>query len=198
MRNLEVTIQINMKMKLPFFLFAILLAGLWGCNESDTPEMVQGLRPIYGTPEELAKLIRSDQPLTLKQVGKIYTRGNLLFINEVNKGVHVFDNIDPKNPIKLKFIHIPGNIDVAVKGNYLFADMGAGLVTIDITDIHNVAVTDIDNNYVSEINQVQPPQNTLDLLRNGKIYFECADRSKGPIVSWELVEMPKPQCYINN
>jgi len=198
MRNLEVTIQIIMKMKFSLFLFAILLTSLWGCNESDSPEMVQGLRPIYGTPEELAKLIRSDQPLPLKQVGKIYTRGNLLFINEVNKGVHVFDNIDPTNPTKLKFINIPGNVDVAVKGNFLFADMGSGLVTIDIADIDNVKVTDIDNNYVSEINQVQPPQNTLDLLRSGKIYFECADRSKGPIVSWELVEMPKPQCYINN
>ena len=92
MRNLEVTIQINMKMKLPFLLFAILLAGLWGCNESDTPEMVQGLRPIYGTPDELAKLIRSDQPLTLKQVGKIYTRGNLLFINELREPIILWED----------------------------------------------------------------------------------------------------------
>lgn len=185
-------------MKFQLVLLTLFITGLLACNESESTEMVRGLKPIYGTAEELARLIKADEPLPLKQVGKIYTKDNYLFINEVNKGVHVFQNSDPTNPLKLKFIHVPGNVDIAIKGNFMYADMGTGLVTIDIADLDNVKVTHIDNDYVSEINQVQPPQNTLDVIGGGKVYFECADRSKGPIVSWELVEMPKPQCYINN
>jgi hypothetical protein len=185
-------------MKVPAILFVLLFAGLSSCNDGENTEKVMGLKPIYSSSEELATLITSVDPIPLRQVGKIYTKGNLLFINEVNTGVHVYDNNDATSPKKLKFIKVPGNIDIAMKGNYLYADMGTGLVTIDIADLDNVKVTSVDNNYVSEINQVQPPQSTLDLVNQRKVYFECADRTKGAIIAWELIEMPKPQCYINN
>ena len=41
----------------------------------------------------------------------------------------------------IAFLSIPGNLDIAIKGNTLYADMYNDLLALDITDIHHVAVT---------------------------------------------------------
>ena len=60
--------------------------------------------------------------------------GNYIFLNEVNKGVHIIDNSNPSHPSVKSFINIPGNVDIAVKGSTLYADLFTELVVIDISD----------------------------------------------------------------
>jgi hypothetical protein len=93
---------------------------------------------VYKPKEEVKANIRSNAPREIENPGKIYIHGNYIFLNEVDKGVHVIDNTDPSHPGTVAFIDIPGNMDLAVKGNMLYADMYADLVTIDITDPRNV------------------------------------------------------------
>ncbi len=170
----------------------------FGCSESETPESVQALKPVYGTLNDISSSIKSVDVQPIKKVGKIYTINNLLFINEVGKGVHVIDNSLKVSPKKIKFIEIPGNVDIAIKGNYMYADIGSGLATINISDINNVEMTSFDSNYVPDNLQFQPPQAMLNLFNSSKVYFECPQSDKGIIISWEVVTMPKPQCYLNN
>ena len=177
------------------FLFGLLF---FGCSESETPESVQALKPVYGTLDDISSGIKSIDAQPIKKLGKIYTIDNLLFINEVGKGVHVIDNSLKASPQKIKFIEIPGNVDIAIKGNYMYADIGSGLATINIADINNVTMTSFDSNYVPENLQYQPPQAMLNLFNGSKVYFECPQSDKGIIISWEVVTMPKPQCYLNN
>ncbi|MBT8326578.1 MAG: hypothetical protein KJP21_02575 [Bacteroidia bacterium] len=168
------------------------------CSEVETPENVTGLRPIYGTLDDIKDLIQSKDPQPLKNVGKIYIKVDLLLINEAGAGVHIYDNTNKSDPKPLKFISIPGNVDVAIKGIYMYADLGNGLATIDISDLNNIVVTDYNNSYLNDLSQVEPPAHVLDLLNeSNKIYYECPDPSKGYILAWEKVTMPKPQCYIN-
>lgn len=94
--------------------------------------------PVLMDKEELKQSIKSVAAQPLKRPGKMYLREPYIFINEKYKGVHIINNLDPKNPQNVGFIAIPGCIDMAVKGNYLYADNAIDLVTIDISDVFNV------------------------------------------------------------
>ncbi|HEX6191184.1 MAG TPA: hypothetical protein VFZ42_02420 [Chitinophagaceae bacterium] len=90
--------------------------------------------PVYKTKDEVKANIRSNSPKEVAYPGKIYIRGNYIFLNEINKGIHVIDNSNPSQPVNIAFIDIPGTLDLAVKGNTLYADMYTDLVAIDITN----------------------------------------------------------------
>ena len=64
--------------------------------------------------------------------GKIYFKEGYIFINEELKGIHVIDNRNPENPQNIGFIEIPGNVDIAIKNNTLYADSYIDLGAIDI------------------------------------------------------------------
>ena len=103
-------------------------------------------QPVYKTMTEVRANIRSNSPRPLERPGKIYIRGNYIFLNEIDKGIHVIDNRNPSAPKKIAFVDIPGNIDLAVKDNTLFADLYSDMVTLDISDpLHVVVKKIIDN-----------------------------------------------------
>jgi len=66
--------------------------------------------------------------------GKIFVAENLLLIGEEGDGIHIVDNTDPKNPINLSFMNIPGNREFYVEGNDLYAESHYDLLKIDISD----------------------------------------------------------------
>ncbi|MBC8047934.1 MAG: hypothetical protein H7Y00_14145 [Fimbriimonadaceae bacterium] len=72
------------------------------------------------------------------ETGKIYYMEPYLFVNEINEGIHIIDNSNPSAPKNIAFINIPGNIDIAVKGNTMYADSYIDLVALDISDPMNV------------------------------------------------------------
>ena len=83
---------------------------------------------------EVRANIKSNAPRILERPGKIFIRGNYIFLNELDKGIHVIDNSNPAAPKRVSFIDIPGNIDIAVKGNTMYADCYADMVTLDIAN----------------------------------------------------------------
>jgi hypothetical protein len=97
--------------------------------------------PVYKSLDELRKAVKREAPRNIEEPGKIYLYGNYIFLNEVNKGVHVIDNSNPSAPNKLAFINIPGNLDIAVKGNILYADSYIDLVALDISNPQDVKET---------------------------------------------------------
>lgn len=90
--------------------------------------------PVYMSYEELREAVAPEAPRSLQHPGKIYFIGSTVLINEFDKGVHVIDNADPSNPQNIAFINIPGNADMAVRGNVLYADSYIDLVAIDISN----------------------------------------------------------------
>ncbi|MEZ4904895.1 MAG: hypothetical protein R2822_25665 [Spirosomataceae bacterium] len=54
------------------------------------------------------------------------------------RGLHVVDNANPAAPKIVAFIKIPGNGDMAVRGNILYADSYSDLVALDIADPLNI------------------------------------------------------------
>jgi hypothetical protein len=83
---------------------------------------------------EVSGNIKSNAPQAVVNPGKIYIKGNYIFLNEVDKGIHIIDNTNPAAPKNLAFIDLPGNVDIAVKDDILFADFYRELAAIDISD----------------------------------------------------------------
>jgi hypothetical protein len=97
-------------------------------------------KPVYKNKLEVIQGIKSNAPQPLLQTGKFFKYGNYIFVNEVNKGVHIIDNSNPAAPVNKYFISIPGNVDLAVKDNTLYADIYTDLITIDISNPQTVVV----------------------------------------------------------
>jgi hypothetical protein len=83
--------------------------------------------------DEIRLDVKAESPRELQKPGKLYFYDTYVFINESNEGIHVIDNSNPANPRNVAFIKIPGNIDIAVKDNILYADSYIDLLSIDIS-----------------------------------------------------------------
>ncbi|HLF63264.1 MAG TPA: hypothetical protein VI603_05915 [Saprospiraceae bacterium] len=122
--------------------FMALMTGMLlftGCLKDQCDRTHEFIRydPVYKTLDGMRVDISVHGPQELKSPGNIYYYNGYLLINERLKGVHVIDNHDPANPVNVAFIEIPGNRDIAIRNNILYADMFIDLVAIDITDIEN-------------------------------------------------------------
>lgn len=108
---------------------------LQGCNDTcETTNTYKYYEPVYTSLEEIRSSVDFVDPEEIENPGKIYLYNQTIFINEAGKGIHVVDNENPSSPKIKGFINIPGNYDMAVKGDILYADSYMDLVTIDITD----------------------------------------------------------------
>lgn len=118
--------------------FALLLcAALFQQSCSDKCEdtyTYTNYTPVYKQYADFRKPIATEAPRELQNTGKIYYKAPYLYINELDKGVHVFDNSDKSNPQNIGFIAIEGNMDIAIKGDVLYADNYTDLVAVNIAN----------------------------------------------------------------
>lgn len=172
-------------------LYILPLILLSSCIDWDgdpvSPNNVEGYQPIYMAAAD-AYNVYATTPQDLKNPGKIYIFNDYLFINEINRGIHVIDNSDPSNPVKLSFINIPGNKDIAVSSNILYADNITDLVALDISDVQNITVEKRIKDAYDKSNQFYP-------TGVFNVYFECVDTAKGVVVDWKLTTLKDPKCY---
>lgn len=116
------------------FLFLV-LAGLSSCtDECETTTTYTIQEPIQISRAAMIGAVESQPARKLTATGKIYTKDHLVFVNEPYRGIHVIDNQNPAAPQPVAFINIPGNVDMAIRDNILFADAGPDLLALDITD----------------------------------------------------------------
>ena len=155
---------------------------------SGTNFTVDGYKPVY-VPESEAKIIKLLDPREVTTQGKIYIKDQYIYVGDINLGVHIIDNSDPRNPVKVAFLQIYGNHDIAIKGNTLYADNLEDLVAIDISSPNNPEVKKRVENVYELPNQSFPenlPYHT---------WFECADSNKGYVIGWIPAELDNPDCW---
>jgi hypothetical protein len=159
----------------------VVILSFSGCskdNEKDSMTKITLRYPIYETRANVLANIKSSEPRQMESPGKIFIYGKYLFINEIDKGVHIFDNSDARKPRPVSFINIPGNLDVAVKGNTLYADMYSDLVTVDISQplnaklLKNVTHVFPERSYYYDSNLVVVAWTEKDTLVEGGIWME--------------------------
>jgi hypothetical protein len=128
--------------------------------------------PVYISKEELRSAVKTMPAQALKKPGKIYLFGKYLFVNEIDKGIHIIDNSNPSSPQKVSFINIPGNLDMAVIGDVLYADSYVDLVTLNIAN--PLAAI--------EVNRIE---NAIPDRSFAGYYY---DPSKGVVTEWKEVQ----------
>lgn len=120
-------------------LLLALMALFTSCEKDDAGgESYNVAVPIVKPIEEFRAMVKISEPRSITEAGKIYTYGDYVFINDDQKGVHIIDNTDHRNPVKIKFLEIPLNTDIAVKDNMLFANSAMDLVVFDLSDMNNI------------------------------------------------------------
>jgi hypothetical protein len=158
----------------------VLTATLTGCMDRTVERITYTANvPVYMEFSDFRNSFQKSEPVEINQPGKIYFKDDYLFVNEVGKGIHVIDNSDPANPVKIAFYEIMGNVDIAIKGNILFADSFIDLVAIDITDISNPVE-------VGRLENIFP-----EVVPEGDRWFPYAmvEKSKGVIIDWEVKQV---------
>jgi hypothetical protein len=120
--------------------FLILMAFLsTGCTDDcQVTQTYIDYEPVYMTTQEIRESFRHGESRDINNPGRIYYKDKFLYINEAGEGVHVIDNTDPSSPSKIGFVSIPGNFDIAAKGNYMYADSFIDMVVMDISDPSNI------------------------------------------------------------
>jgi hypothetical protein len=113
-----------------FVFGAALIASslLIGCNNANTD---QDTLSYHSSDEMREQSIELQAARKLTNPGKIYVKDDMILINEMGKGIHMIYNANPAEPKKIGFIKIPGNIDVAVKGDMIYADNFMDLVALN-------------------------------------------------------------------
>ncbi len=141
--------------------------------------------PVYKTTAEVRANIKTNPSKTIERPGKIYIRGNYIFLNEIDKGIHIIDNSNPAAPRNIAFIDIPGNLDMAVKGNMLYADFYSDLVAIDIANPQQITVTKFTENVFPERSwgngfSPNPTQTVVDWVKKDTTVTIPCGGSNGP------------------
>ncbi|MDP2338230.1 MAG: hypothetical protein Q8N05_17645 [Bacteroidota bacterium] len=131
--------------------------------------------PVYLSYTDLRSAVKMTAAREMNNPGKIYFKDQYIFINEKMKGVHVYDVSDPKNPQNKGFIEIPGNVDIAIKDNILYADSYIDLVSIDVSNFSGI----------KEVGRVQKVFPYTLPKYNEKLPLAKLDESKGVITAWE-------------
>lgn len=147
----------------------------YSCEDSNYLQY-KGNEPVYISYGDLRASVKTTENADLKNPGKIYYKDDYIFIIEELKGIHIFDNKNPSSPLKLKFVSIPGVVDMAISGNFLYADSYVDLVVLDVQDIENIREV----NRVSDILPYTVPP-TGNEFPKGNV-----DRTKGLVLKWEL------------
>jgi len=155
----------------------VMMASLTACNDR-TEQLItyEANVPVYMAYDDFRASFEKSAPIEISHPGKMYFKDGYLFVNEYGKGIHIIDNSNPASPQKVAFYEIMGNVDMAIKGNILYADSYIDLLAIDITDLENPVEIDRIENVFPEI------------VPEGEEWFPYAmvDKSKGVIVDWEV------------
>ncbi len=165
-------------MKKSMYLIAFLAIPALFISCKDKIEQVYTVNePVYLTYSELRSSFKVAEGQEIVHPGKIYFKDHFIFVNEYQKGIHVVNNTDPESPQIIKFIEIPGSVDLAIRDNILYADSYVDLVAIDISNL-------------DDIREVKRIQNVFPYMipdcENGVV--EGVDMTRGVVVSWKETE----------
>jgi hypothetical protein len=165
-------------------LLAILLAS---CEQQESNlGDIRGYAPIYAT-QQVANTITTEASRETTSPGKIYAYGNYLFQVDVNTGIHIIDNTNPRQAHKIAFLRIAACSELAIRSNFLYTNNLNDLVIFDLSNITSPQLVKRLPGAFPQVSDSYPPVNNT--------YFECPDPAKGIVIGWEEKVLHEPKCH---
>ncbi len=167
-------------------MLALLPLLLTACTDTcDSYVTYSVFEPVYMSYSELRQPVKSAPAEEINRPGKIYVYQHYLLVNEVKKGIHIIDNRNPATPQKVAFVPIPGNVDMAIKDGFLYADSFVDLVVLDFGNPRDVQE-------VKRLEDAFPMEMSWEVMRSGTGSW---DASMGVVAEWnEEVITEKADC----
>ena len=138
------------------------------------PVPISRYEPVYIERAQFEKSVALKNSVSIGTSGKIYVRAGFLFINELNKGFHVYDNSDPTNPKSIKFLEVPGATDMAIRENMIFINQATDLIAIEYNSgANSIALT-------KRIPDTFPPLRSPD----GEVAYDIPENAV--VIDWKL------------
>ncbi|MBN2745581.1 MAG: hypothetical protein JXR34_02560 [Bacteroidales bacterium] len=175
--------------KTTFLILSTILVLITGCVETDSYSpvgQVEGYKPVYISKDK-AYVTGVETTRLFSEPGKMFMYQTYIYVTDLGNGVHIIDNSNPANPVKVAFISIPGVVDAAVKNGIMYADNFADLVAFDVSDVSNITFKKRVKGIYPLTSQFYPEFSTG--------YFECVDTTKGYVLRWEKTILNNPKCY---
>lgn len=124
-----------MKKHLLLIIVSLVLSSCWDWNWNETDPSISidsysRYEPVIMTREDLENSIKIMDNQSIEESSKIYIIGDYIFVNDKRRGFHIFDNVNPENPKKEKFLNIPGATDISIRDGVLFVNQATDLVVL--------------------------------------------------------------------
>ena len=121
--------------KIGVIIFCLVLSSCifdnWGETTTIDPVWSR-FNPVTLSRTEFENSIQIQEKTAVTESSKIYIIGDYIFVNDKRTGFHIFDNTDETNPIKKKFLKIPGATDIAIRNNTLYINQATDLVVLSL------------------------------------------------------------------
>jgi hypothetical protein len=161
------------------FLFSVVIPLLLLSSCQDVRQQTitwTEFEPVYMSHEEFVNSVKLESSRDLEKPGKIYFYDGYLFVNEIDEGIHIFDNRDPSNPLNVGFIQIPANKDLAIRNDLLYADSQKDLLVFDISNLEQPEL-------------IERVEGVFDNMANRPPGFttQQVDHTQGLVVGWREV-----------
>lgn len=167
-------------MKRALIFISLFCLGITACEDTRLQSYVANV-PVYMSYEELRSSFSTSSDEPVVHPGKIYFKDHYMYINEHRKGIHVVDLTDPSDPSPKVFITVPGNVDMAIRNDILFADSYTDLMMIDISDpVHPEKIKRLE----ALFEYVIPPYDNAYPL-------DEIDEEKGVVTGYEIKEITR-------
>jgi hypothetical protein len=176
---------------IPALSILVCLMACWPVRKQLPPLKVWGSKAIYAE-REIAKEIKYlDQPQAVRVAGNIYAFGHCIYQIDKGEGIHVIDNTVVSKAARIGFITVKGCEQLSIKGSFLYTNSYDDLITIDISDPHNIKLS-------NRIRDAFP-----DGLYNYPFaepdesgYYTCNQYSDSVVVGW-VKDSIYAACYKN-
>lgn len=191
----------------PVYLFSLVVLLASGCNPYDDIKVSGidrsvGYVPAAVVSEVGLKAIKLTSPLAVERSGKLLIAGRFLFIGEIKKGIHVFDNINPKSPKPLAFVAVPAITDFIFQNNALIVNNGNDLVSLNALAFTDIATRGTLPESASANSALFGETKRLERVfvypnypEQRNTFFECAD-TLGYVTEWKIdSSLKKTNCY---
>lgn len=169
-------------MKTKVIAFLVAIVAVLGCSKDGVRMLVAEVTvatPVVKSVAQVRESVAVEPVRELTESGKFYAYQNFILVNDVNKGIHVIDNTYPTQPVKVAFINIPGNIDMAVKDDILYTDSWLDLYVFDFSDPLNITL-------INRLEEVLPKRSLSVPNDVYDVDFSAYDFERDIIVDWQL------------
>ncbi len=130
--------------------------------------------PLLMDRDEFESTFSVEGPREIHGHGKIYTKGNYIYIAKAYEGIHVINNTNPSSPVNEKFIVVMGIRDIAAKGDIIYANSSIDLLSIDLSDPNDIKIVNRGKNIFPE--PYPPNMNSIPMK------YSTANRPENTII----------------